>query len=86
MERVSKFLRHSSVKVTEKRYAHLTREAARSLELDRAFWGGGAAALSPQSVRIDQAPGSEEMPHFSKAPEVGLEPTTTRLTVERSTN
>lgn len=88
MEKVSKFLGHSSVKVTEKRYAHLTDESARSavlnLESDRKPMRSSAKD-SPEIV-----PGflthSLTTTENHWAPEVGLEPTTTRLTEARSSH
>lgn len=84
IEAVSDFLGHSDIKVTQERYAHLTvqakQRAAQSIESDRSFVRRPAANL-PQGNSGVAAKHLESL-----APEVGLEPTTRRLTDVRSGN
>lgn len=74
---VSEFLGHSDVKVTQDRYAHLTNDAKLR----------AAAQINPGAPKIGQTlANSSRNPTdlsacYHSAPEVGLEPTTTRLTV-----
>jgi integrase len=79
IEDVSRHLGHSSIKVTEARYAHTTKEA-----LQRA---ASATESAAQMGRKRAALFFRERRKYSKslAPEEGLEPTTNRLTADRST-
>ena len=80
IKEVSEDLGHSSVKVTEDRYAHLTIDAkvatARATESDR----------KPRVNLGRRNFAASSNPLKSLAPEVGLEPTANRLTADRSTN
>jgi integrase len=72
---VSDHLGHTDIKVTQRRYAHVTKEArqtrAQSVESDRTY-----AANMPQACEVESSKYLKSL-----APEVGLEPTTRRLTV-----
>jgi integrase len=80
---VSVHLTHETVTITEKRYAHLLKDAKRRQ--------AAATETDPTLARSvhTRYMGAEGVPSNyleSLAPELGLEPRTTRLTVERSTN
>jgi integrase len=74
MTDVSKHLGHSSIAVTEQRYAHLTQDAKRR----------AAQSIESEPRRAAHGPHTSEvhLPKYLKtrAPEEGLEPTTNRLT------
>jgi integrase len=88
IEMVSDFLGHSDIAVTRKRYAHVTTEAktvaAAGIDPRRCI-------AAPQTSSVQRVSRASSMPtalsaENAWAPELGLEPRTTRLTVERSTN
>lgn len=88
LQDVSEFIGHSDVKVTQERYASLLTEAktrlAAGIRPDR------LSPASPSKIGHTLAneflTGGELTTENHWAPELGLEPRTTRLTVERSTN
>ena len=74
---VSEFLGHSDVKVTQDRYAHITNDAklraAAQIDPSRSNIGQTLATSSRMSARLSAG--------YHSAPEAGLEPAATRLTV-----
>ena len=81
---VSDFLGHTDVKVTEQRYAHVTKEArqkrAQSLESDP-FFAAKPAENLPKPCEVESRKSLKSL-----APEPGLEPGTRRLTAVKPSN